>query len=148
MLGGAGGGRDRSGVNLNIAKWTVSLYMWRTINLLVKLLPEYVCWPAPLQRSLDPAKTNLTLTTTIFQKCIGFLDGSALVLRYRPMVDPEAYYSRKSIQQVPTIQLYLNRRLYTSVSETTLTKMSSSWLIKPMLLNVMLSYCKKSQLQD
>ena len=68
---GTGAGREHSGVNLNIGKGTVSLYLWRTVKLLVKLLPEYIRWPTVQQRQeYDPP-------TTVFRKCIGFLDGSS-----------------------------------------------------------------------
>ena len=89
-LGGAGTGRERSGVNLNIGHGTVGLYTWRAIQLLVKLSSVYIRWPTAQQRvDQDPP-------TAIFQKCIGFLDGSIMILRYKPVVDPQAYYYRKS----------------------------------------------------
>lgn len=87
---GTGAGRENSGINLNIGKGTVSVYMWRVIKLLIKLLPDYIRWPTAQQRrEYDPP-------TTIFRNCIGFLDGSVVVLKYKPMLDSEAYYSRKS----------------------------------------------------
>ena len=74
---------------INLQSGTVSLYIWRTIKILVKLLPVYIRWPTAQQRlEIDPP-------TRVFRHCIGFLDGSEVALRYKPMVDPEAYYSRK-----------------------------------------------------
>jgi len=90
LLGAAGGGRECSGINLNIGKGTVTRYIQHTIKLLVTLLPQYVRWPTAQQRiDIDPP-------TAIFQCCVGFLDGSVIILRYKPMVDPEAYFSQKS----------------------------------------------------
>ena len=89
-LGGAGTGRERSGVNLNIGHGTVGLYTWRSIQLLVKLSPDYIRWPTSQQRMDQEPPTS------IFQRCIGFLDGSIMILRYKPVVDPQAYYYRKS----------------------------------------------------
>ena len=43
MLGKAGSGAECSGVNLNIARGSITLYLWRTIKVLIKLLPDYVC---------------------------------------------------------------------------------------------------------
>ncbi|KAF8419774.1 hypothetical protein EV426DRAFT_676658 [Tirmania nivea] len=45
MLGGGGGTRERTRIALNIGFGTVWKYTWRTIELLYRLLPEYVCWP-------------------------------------------------------------------------------------------------------
>ena len=90
MLGAAGGGcHERSGVNLNIGKGTVSLYTWRTIKILVKLLPVYVRWPTARQRE------EINPPTNVFRHCIGFLDGSGIILRYKPTIDPQSYYSHK-----------------------------------------------------
>jgi hypothetical protein len=32
-----------------------------------------------------------------FEDCVGFIDGSVIVLRYKPQVDGEAYYTRKRV---------------------------------------------------
>ena len=58
MLGGAGRDMQTSGINLNIGKGTVSLYMGRTVYLLVQLLPVYIRWPNEHDRHrLDPPTT-------------------------------------------------------------------------------------------
>jgi len=90
VLGVAGGRAECNGVNLNIGKGMIDLYVWCMIKLLVRLLPDYIRWPTAQQR------TNTDPLTTIFRHCIGFLDGSVMILRYKPIVDLEAYYSRKS----------------------------------------------------
>jgi len=89
MLGGGGGTGERSWIALNIGYGTLRAYTWWTIKLLHTLLSEYIRWP--LQSVSRPIESG----HSIFCYCIGFLDGSNIVLRDKPMVDPEAYFSWK-----------------------------------------------------
>ena len=84
-----GGGMtvSKSRMLLNIGHGTTWIYAWRTIDLLARLVNEYIQWPVPAQRG--------NTRHAIFEHCIGFLDGTIIILRYKPMVDPEAYFSRK-----------------------------------------------------
>ena len=84
ILGG-GMTMSKSRVTMNIAQGTTWKYAWRTITLLARLLGDYVRWPIRGTRHGNH---------DIFRHCIGFLDGSNIVLRDRPMLDPEAYLSR------------------------------------------------------
>ena len=85
-----GGGQTftKSRITLNIGYGTVWKFTWRLINLLVKLVGEYIQWPPAAQRVIDNQHR-------MFRRCVGFLDGSNIVLRDKPMVDPKAYFSRK-----------------------------------------------------
>ncbi|RPB21775.1 hypothetical protein L211DRAFT_417526 [Terfezia boudieri ATCC MYA-4762] len=74
MLGGGGGTRERTRIALNIGFGTVWNYTWRTIKLLYGLLPEYIRWP------LHPVDHSAESGHHIFRHCIGFLDGSNIVL--------------------------------------------------------------------
>ena len=87
MLGGGGRTVADCRVNMNIAHSTIWIYAWRTIELLARLLGEYVQWQEPEQARYDRHK--------IFRCCIGFLDGSIIILRTKPKLNPEAYFSRK-----------------------------------------------------
>ena len=78
-------------MKLNIGKGTIQLYLWRTIKLLASLVNKYICWPAANMRKTDAQPRE------VFANCVGFLDGSEIILRYRPLNDPEAYFSRKKI---------------------------------------------------
>ena len=86
-LGGAGGTSENSHFTLNIGYGSIRRYAWFTINLLTSLMGEYVRWPAQHARRSDNHR--------FFRRCIGFLDGLNIVLRDKPMDDPEAYFSRK-----------------------------------------------------
>ena len=85
ILGGAGTG-ERARIALNIGYGTVWTYTWRTAELLYKLIPDYIRWP---QHPRDSHGHR------IFRDCIGFLDGSDIVLRYKPMIKWHDYFSRK-----------------------------------------------------
>ena len=54
---------------------------------------EYVRWPAAELRRQQQAQR----LDDVFGNCVGYLDGSEIRLRDRPMKDPEAYFSRKKI---------------------------------------------------
>ena len=72
---------------MNIGHGTMWKYAWRTITLLARLVGEYVRWPARGARRYG--------NHDVFRRCIGFLDGSDIVLQDKPMIDPEAYLSRR-----------------------------------------------------
>lgn len=90
VLGGGGVTAEKSRMLLNIGNGTVWGYTWRVIELLARLTPQHVRWPTAEQRaeSIPPASR--------FRRCIGFLDGSTIVLRYNPKINPESYLSRKN----------------------------------------------------
>ena len=73
-------------IALSIGYGTVWAYTWRTIKLLRTLLSEFIRWP--LQSVAHPIEGG----HRVFRHCIGFIDGSNID---KPMVDPEAYFSRK-----------------------------------------------------
>ena len=76
---------------LNIGYGSIWTYTWHTIDLLARISSDHIQWPEP---GSSASKTAAT-THPIFRRCIGFLDGSNIVLRDRPKIDPEAYFSRK-----------------------------------------------------
>jgi DDE superfamily endonuclease len=82
-------------MKLNIGKGTIQTYLFRTVNLLASLSHEYVCWPAAELR--HRLQQQAQRHNEVFANCVGYLDGSEIRLRYRPMKDPEAYFSRKKI---------------------------------------------------
>ncbi|RPB25310.1 hypothetical protein L211DRAFT_771240, partial [Terfezia boudieri ATCC MYA-4762] len=97
VLGGQGGGGQRSRITLDIGYGTVQSYLWRLLRVLSSIQGRYIQWPsANARRESRVARLEEGgISTTIFEKCIGFLDGSIIVLQYKPSVDPEAYFSRK-----------------------------------------------------
>jgi DDE superfamily endonuclease len=93
VLGSAGTSLERTRMTLNIGKGTIQSYLWRTVNLLAVLSREYIRWPAAdLRRQQRAQQAN-----DVFGNCVGYLDGSEIPLRDRPLKDPEAYFSRKKV---------------------------------------------------
>jgi len=91
VLGSTGGGGvQRSRIALNIGQGTIVSYVWRVIQVICKLLPMYIRWPSFEERSREAPNW-------LFKDCIGFLDGSIMILRDKPTVDHEAYFSRKKV---------------------------------------------------
>jgi len=92
ILGSANTSFERVCMKLNIGKGTSQVYLWRTIDLLFTLLPEFIQWP-----STELRRQQRLHNDDLFTDCIGYLDGSEIPLRDRPSQDPEAYFSRKKI---------------------------------------------------
>ena len=90
---GPGSTAERARVHLNIGHGTVSLYVWRTINLLASMAREFIRWPPEEVRR----RQHISQVDEVFCNCVGYLDGSEIVLRDRPKNDHEAYFSRKKI---------------------------------------------------
>ena len=90
---GPGSTGERARIKLNIGYGTVSLYLWRTVNLLASMASEYVQWPSEEVRR----QQRITRVDNIFGNCIGYLDGSEIALRDKPKNDHEAYFSRKKV---------------------------------------------------
>ena len=52
VLGSAArGGLERARVTMNLSRGSVETYLWRSIEVLSKLLPAYVRWPSAEERS-------------------------------------------------------------------------------------------------
>lgn len=102
VLGGQGGGRERIRGTLNIGYGTVNTYLWRLLKVLTSLTSRYIRWPSLIARresqALRLARADSgegPICDKVFHRCIGFLDGSIIVLQTKPLIDPEAYFSRK-----------------------------------------------------
>jgi len=124
ILGGGGGGAgERTRIALNIGYGTVRAYTWRTIELLHTLLSEYIHWL--LQSVPRPIESGHSVP----RHCIGFIDGSNIVLRDKPMVDPEAYFSRKKNYgfNLQAICNWESRFIWASMAHTASAHDSPAW---------------------
>lgn len=90
---GPGSTGERARIKLNIGYGTVSLYIWRTVDLLASMAGEYVQWPLEEVRR----QQRIARIDKVFGNCVGYLDGSEIALRDKPKNDHEAYFSRKKI---------------------------------------------------
>ena len=95
VLGGEGGGVERHRVQLNIGHGTVISYLWRCIYALQHLIPTTIVWPDLAARQSWNQRLRED-SKEIFHDCIGFLGGTGIILRDRPRVDYQEYFSPKS----------------------------------------------------
>ena len=71
ILGSAGASFEKIRMKFNIGKGTTQVYLWRTVNLLAVLAPEYVQWPTvdvrrqQRRQQIDDA----------FNNCVGYVTG-------------------------------------------------------------------------
>ena len=61
--------------------------------------------------------------TNIFRHCIGFLDSSGIILRYKPTIDPQAYYLHKGFYRfnLPTVCDWGPKFLWVAMGHTAST---------------------------
>jgi len=94
ILGQKGNSTIRFSEQLQIGEGTASLYRYRSMVALLRLLPTYLIWPQlgsstyRLMRSEIEDESN-------FPGCIGFLDGTDIGLMYAPSFYGETYMNRK-----------------------------------------------------
>ena len=75
----------------NVSYGSVYNYVARMVHVLSSMIPEYVVWPSPASRRQMREKHDGEL----FGDCVGFLDGSDIGLKMKPVKDHETYFSRK-----------------------------------------------------
>lgn len=81
----------RSRMALNVAKGTTHRFLWRTIDLLASMSHEFIWWPSAQEGEM------LADHDSVFRDCIGYVDGTELILKYKPEKNHEGYFSRKKI---------------------------------------------------
>ena len=79
VLGAEGGGVERHRVSLNVGHGTVILYLRRTIAALQYLRSTAIEWPKQTLREQRRLQEDMIGKT--FKDCIGFLDGTSIILR-------------------------------------------------------------------
>jgi hypothetical protein len=89
---GTGGSASAVSSYFGIGKGSVSNYVRRCVSALNEIKDQVVYWPNQNER--DEMKTRLT--STGFRHCVGIIDGTLIVLDFRPEQFHECYYSRKS----------------------------------------------------
>jgi hypothetical protein len=82
ILGSPGTTLERARTKLNIGKGTLNTHLWRTVNFLASLASDYIRWPSSEERRQQRAER---LGETAFYNCVGYLDGSEIPLRERPV---------------------------------------------------------------
>jgi hypothetical protein len=89
---GIGGSASAVSSHFGIGKGSVINYVKRCVSALHEIKEEVIHWPNEEER--DEMKARLA--TTGFRHCVGIIDGTLIVLDFRPEKFHECYYSRKS----------------------------------------------------
>lgn len=115
FLGSSGASVVRGAAQLGIGEGTTRLYCDRTISALVRLLPRFVSWPKPT--SIDFVRMRIEVERASgFPGCVGFLDGTDLVLQHSPSYHGETYFNRKKQYALNLQAICDSRRKFTFVS--------------------------------
>jgi len=120
-LGGAegGGSHARTGILLGLGEGTVSLFSNRVLRAILDLREEYIQWPtAP---KADQIKKRIgDGSRQVFQDCIGFIDGTFIILKYAPFKDWYFYWNRKSTYAINAMVVCTDKTeiTYTRVGDT------------------------------
>jgi hypothetical protein len=93
---GSAGGSFQVSQYFAIGKGSVENYVRRTIKALHEIMDEVVYWPDKDQRK----EMRNRLSAYGFRHCIGIIDGTLVVLDFRPEAFHECYYSRKSFYAI------------------------------------------------
>jgi hypothetical protein len=89
---GTGGSASAVSCFFGIGKGSVINYVRRSVSALSEIEEEVVYWPD--QNEKDEMKTRLAASG--FRHCVGIIDGTLVVLDFRPEKYHECYFSRKS----------------------------------------------------
>jgi hypothetical protein len=82
----------RSARECGIGVGTVVLYTQRVVMALLSLERQYVSWPYAEERSVIAVQ----MAVYRVRGCLGYVDGTYVVLRYCPMIDGEQFFHQKS----------------------------------------------------
>jgi hypothetical protein len=88
---GTGGGALSVSSHFGIGKGSVKNYVRRCVRALLELKDDVVCWPTREDR--DAMKSRLAAYG--FRHCVGIIDGTLVLLDFKPEKFHECYYSRK-----------------------------------------------------
>ncbi|OWZ22005.1 hypothetical protein PHMEG_0003349 [Phytophthora megakarya] len=75
-----------------IGKGSVKNYVWRACHALLKLRDSTITWPDNEERQMIAARIQEKYA---FVNCIGLVDGTLLLLEFKPKRNGEDYFSRK-----------------------------------------------------
>jgi hypothetical protein len=106
---GAAGGSLAVGTFFGIGKGSVKNYVRRCVAALLELKEEVVYWPDAEEREEMKAR----LSAYGFRHCVGIIDGTLVVLDFKPEKFHECYYSRKSCYAINVMVVCDDRKRVT-----------------------------------
>ncbi|KAG2214626.1 hypothetical protein INT45_003978 [Circinella minor] len=113
-----------------VASGSVSTYMKRVITALDDLSPKYIKWPDEAERRQIASCIQESYN---FPSCVGFIDGTHMVLSQKPKKQGEVYFNRKQRYSMNVQAICDHRRIIRHLqvglpgcfSDSTAHKMSS-----------------------
>lgn len=94
ILGSYGSSTVRAAAQLGIGEGTAHLYLQRCMIALVHLSTRYIQWPEPGGEDFKNRRSEIEEQSK-FPGCVGFLDGTDIILQYAPSFHGETYFNRK-----------------------------------------------------
>jgi hypothetical protein len=79
--------------HFGLGEGTLDLCTNRIIKAIIELTPKYLRWYTTLEK--EDTKQQIKREKG-FSNCLGFLDGTTIILDFKPGIDSESYYNRKS----------------------------------------------------
>jgi len=94
ILGSYGSSTVRAAAQLGIGEGTAYLYLQHCMIALIHLSTRYIQWPVPGNEDFKRRRTEIEEESG-FPGCVGFLDGTDIVLPYAPSFHGETYFNQK-----------------------------------------------------
>jgi hypothetical protein len=118
-LGAGSASHAHIALPLGIGEGTVTLFCRRVLAAVLSLKTEMIQWPGEQARAAHAARVCVA-SGGVFANCVGFVDGTYIILRYAPLTDWYYYYNRKSSYGLNAMVVCDDRRriLYTRVGDT------------------------------
>jgi len=94
ILGSYSSSTVRAAAQLGIGEGTAYLYLQHCMIALIHLSTRYIQWPVPGNEDFKRRRTEIEEESG-FPGCVGFLDGTDIVLPYAPSFHGETYFNQK-----------------------------------------------------
>jgi hypothetical protein len=106
---GTGGGSLAVGSFFGIGKGSVNTYVRRCVQALLEIKEDVIYWPDQDERNEMKAR----LSAYGFRHCVRIIDGTLVVLDFKPEKYHECYYSRKSCYAINVMVVCNDRKRIT-----------------------------------
>ena len=105
----------RAAAQLGISEGTAHLYLQRYIIALIHLNTRYIQWPVHGNEDFKRRRTEIEEESG-FPGCVGFLDGSDIILQYAPSFHGKTYFNRKKHHALNLQGICVSERRFSYIS--------------------------------
>ena len=113
---GDSGSGVRVAIHFGVAEGTVFLCIARVVLALLRLWKSYIKWPEPGSMEYRRLKNAIAEQSLYFEGCIGFVDGSEIILKEKSLLDEESYFSCKKNYSINLQTVYNHKCQFTFMS--------------------------------